>query len=348
MRTLVLGGTGFVGRRLVELLHDAGNEVAVLNRGVTPVTLPPAVERLIADRTDLEAMSAIVRHREWDAVFDVSGVVQVAGGASLAEHAALFDGHTARYVFVSSQSVYRMSGAFPWHEESPTLDADLATYGGFKVAAEQALLHRNAATGFPVSIARPAAIYGPHNNIFDMEAAMFRRLLDNRPILLPYDGLVVVSYGHVDDLCAALCAMATEEQAVGEVFNVTTGAVTSAAYVDTLAAVTQTPADVVPVPTDIARAAERPLFSRLFTPAHHGMLDIAKLTEVLGVEPAFDLAAGHADTLDWLRKTGALSTSSEQADPLWGRSFDFDYEAALAAQLRPAADPRRAERTDGR
>ena len=177
VRTLVLGGTGFVGRRLVELLHDAGNEVAVLNRGVTPVTLPPAVERLIADRTDLEAMSATVRHREWDAVFDVSGVVQIAGGASLAEHAALFDGHTARYVFVSSQSV---------------------------------------------------------------------------------------------------------------------------------------------------------------------------LTEVLGVEPAYDLAAGHADTLDWLRKTGALSTSSEQADPLWGRSFDFDYEAALAAQLRPAADPRRAERTDDR
>ena len=50
--------------------------------------------------------------------------------------------------------------------------------------------------------------------------------------------LVVVSYGHVDDLCRALIVMATQPAAVGEIFNVTPGAVTSAAYIDTLAAVT--------------------------------------------------------------------------------------------------------------
>lgn len=35
MRTLVLGGTGFVGRRLVDVLIAAGAGVTVLNRGVT-------------------------------------------------------------------------------------------------------------------------------------------------------------------------------------------------------------------------------------------------------------------------------------------------------------------------
>ena len=40
-------------------------------------------------------------------------------------------------------------------------------------------------------------------------------------MLLPYHGLVVCSYGHVDDLCRALLVMATHPAAVGEIFNVT-------------------------------------------------------------------------------------------------------------------------------
>ena len=58
------------------------------------------------------------------------------------------------------------------------------------------------------SVVRPAAIYGPDNNIFDMETPMFLRLLQRRPILVPHGGLVVGSYGHVDDLCDAMITIA--------------------------------------------------------------------------------------------------------------------------------------------
>ena len=80
------------------------------------------------------------------------------------------------------------------------------------MAAERALLARHVTSGFPATIARPAAIYGPYNNIYDMEAAMFRRLFERRPVLLPYHGLVVGSYGHVDDLCRALLVMAAPDR----------------------------------------------------------------------------------------------------------------------------------------
>ena len=59
---------------------------------------------------------------------------------------------------------------------------------------------------------RPAAIYGPHNNIYDMEAAMFLRLVQGRPILVPHGGLVLNSYGHVDDLVDAIMVMCTAPQ----------------------------------------------------------------------------------------------------------------------------------------
>ena len=95
MRSLVLGGSTFVGRRLVRLLAGSGHEVAVLNRGRTPSELPPGVRRYVADRTDVDSMRSALAGTQWDAVFDVSGFVMVAGGSPIADLLALFDGRTA-------------------------------------------------------------------------------------------------------------------------------------------------------------------------------------------------------------------------------------------------------------
>ena len=128
--------------------------------------------------------------------------------------------------------------------------------------------------------------------------------------------------------------MATHPAAVGEVFNVTTSAVTSAAYVAALAEVVGVEPDVVLLPDDLVQAANRPLFSRLFTPAHHGMLDPGKVIRVLGLSPVYDLRAGHDQTLEWFRRSGAAVVDQALSDPLWGRTFDFAYEAEVAALAR--------------
>ena len=176
MRSLVLGGSTFVGRRLVHQLVEQGHETSVLNRGKTPSALPPGVGRLVVDRTDAASMRAALAGSEWDAIFDVSGFVMVAGGSPLADLLALFDGRTAAYVFVSSIMAYQPSPLMPWTEDQPASADPVTTYGGFKAYAEAEIRNRHAQTGFPGSIARPAAIYGPDNNILDMETAMFLRL----------------------------------------------------------------------------------------------------------------------------------------------------------------------------
>jgi nucleoside-diphosphate-sugar epimerase len=95
MKTLVLGGTGFVGRRLVEILTADGACVTVLNRGVTRVELPAGVTRLVADRSDATSMRAALARTNWDAVFDVSGVAKVAGGTDPGDLADLLAGRVA-------------------------------------------------------------------------------------------------------------------------------------------------------------------------------------------------------------------------------------------------------------
>jgi nucleoside-diphosphate-sugar epimerase len=335
MKALVLGGSVFVGRHLVELLLTQGHDVAVLNRGKTHSALPFEVERLVADRTDLDQMRAALAGRQWDVVFDVSGFVMAAGGSDVEGLVGLLSGNIGRYVFVSSIMAYDQSmvGHFPWTEDQPTNAGDAGTYGGFKAAAETSLLASHAATGFPVTIVRPAAIYGPDNNIFDMETPMFLRLLQGRPVLVPHGGLVVGSYGHVDDLCAAMVELSLHPRAIGEVFNVSTDAVDANTYVSTLASVVGVPANVVRVPDSMLYEITTPVFGHLFMVRHHAMLSTGKLESVLGVGHRHTLLDGHAHTYRWFCEHGFDRLEAPLVDPVWKASWDFAAEAAFAERV---------------
>jgi 2'-hydroxyisoflavone reductase len=100
MKLLVLGGTKFLGRGVVDAALACGHEVTLFNRGRTAPDLFPEAEHLVGDRDgDLTALGG----RSWDAVVDPSGYVPRIVRAS----AELLAGSVEHYVFVSSISVYR-------------------------------------------------------------------------------------------------------------------------------------------------------------------------------------------------------------------------------------------------
>ena len=162
MRILILGGTVFVGRHLVEAAQARGHEVTLFNRGRQNADLFPEVEKLRGDRTggDLDALSG----RSWDAVIDTCGYVP----RVVRQSAELLSGSVSRYVFISSISVYADVSAPGVDEDSPvgtledTYTEEIAgdTYGPLKALCEQAVQ-----TAFPVSalIIRPGFIVGPHD-----------------------------------------------------------------------------------------------------------------------------------------------------------------------------------------
>jgi nucleoside-diphosphate-sugar epimerase len=273
-------------------------------------------------------------------VYDVSGFVMAAGGSSIDGLLDLLDGRVGAYVYVSSIMAYDQSwvGVFPWTEDQPTNPEGTATYGGFKATAEAAMLARHAERAFPVVIVRPAAIYGPDNNIFDMETPMFLRLLQHRPILVPHSGLVVGSYGHVDDLCAAMIALASCPAARGEVVNVTTESVDGNRYVAVLADVVGERAEVVMVPDELLPELLAPgapsLFSHLFKVRHHAMLATEKLRRLLPGAVGRDLRTGHTETLAWFRQQGWERLDGPLVDPVWKASWDFAAEQAVADRIR--------------
>jgi 2'-hydroxyisoflavone reductase len=159
MKLLVLGGTVFLGRHLVQLALGRGHEVTLFNRGQTNPGLFPTAEEIHGDRTNgLDALAG----REWDAVVDTSGYVP----RVVAMSAEALAGRCAHYTFISSISVYRSLARPGATEDVPvgTLEDESAeevtgdTYGPLKALCEESV--RSAIPGGAL-IVRPGLIVGP-------------------------------------------------------------------------------------------------------------------------------------------------------------------------------------------
>lgn len=161
MKLLILGGTIFLGRHLVEAALASGHEVTLFNRGKRNPDLFPEVERLRGNRDgDLGAL----HDRRWDAVIDTSGYIprHVRATAELLADAV---GH---YTFVSTISVYRDETAADLDETHPvgtledtsTEEITGETYGPLKALCENAA--EKAMPGRVLHV-RPGLIVGPHD-----------------------------------------------------------------------------------------------------------------------------------------------------------------------------------------
>ena len=101
--------------------------------------------------------------------------------------------------------------------------------------------------------------------------------------MLPHQGLVVNSFGHVDELAAALLVMATHPDAPGEIFNISGVGVTAGQYVQTLAEIVGAAPDIRMVPDEVVEKLDRPAFCRLFKARHHSLIDTSKARSLLGL-----------------------------------------------------------------
>ena len=112
MDLLILGGTGFLGRHLVEAALGYGHRPTLFNRGLHEPELFPEVEKIEGDR-DLDLSPLL--ERRWDAVIDTCGYVPRVLRASARQLAEAVD----HYTFVSSISVYSDAITPGADEEAP-------------------------------------------------------------------------------------------------------------------------------------------------------------------------------------------------------------------------------------
>jgi 2'-hydroxyisoflavone reductase len=161
VKILVLGGTQFVGRAVVEAALAAGDDVTLFHRGQTNAGLFPDAEHVLGNRDGgLGALAG----RTWDACVDVSGYLPRLVGDS----AAALQDSVSRYVFVSTISVYAgmaapqdESGRVGTLEDETSEEIDGGSYGPLKALCEQRVTD---IFGERAAIVRPGYVIGPYDH----------------------------------------------------------------------------------------------------------------------------------------------------------------------------------------
>lgn len=264
-RALVIGGTLFIGRALVEQLLERGDDVVIMHRG-TGTPFGSRVGEIQCDRNDLTAVRTALENSRFDVVYDNVYDWQRGTTADQVRAAAIAaaSGTLRRYVFTSSIAVYGEGGEYD--EDARLVAADYPNpYSAQKAESERALFDLHRRSGVPVTTLRPTFIYGPHNP-FDREAFFWDRILAGRPIVVPEDGSRTMQWVHVRDVARAAVRAGDEDRANGQAYNLASyPPITQIEYLQLLAHIAGRHANLVYIPR---QQIER-LGGQLFAPPYY-------------------------------------------------------------------------------
>lgn len=301
MKTLVLGGCGFIGSHLVDTLLSSGHKVRVLDRGPELYRAPlPNVDYRLAAFSDLSSLAEaledveVVYHLISTTVPSTSNLDPIADVQdnlinTLRLLQLMVQKHIPKIVFLSSGgTVYGIPDAVPISESHPL--HPICSYGVVKVAIENYLQMFHQLHGLEFVILRASNPYGErqgHTGVQGVIGTCIAKILANEPIEIWGDGNIVRDFIYVSDL-AEFCVLAGQTQVTGT-YNASSGIGYSInEVVDTLSRITEKRMKSI---NKIGRVYDVP----------EVVLDIAQAIKVFGWQPKVSLESGLALTWNWAK-----------------------------------------------
>ncbi len=327
MRSLVIGGTLFIGRALVDKLVERGDEVTIVHRG-RHNPFGESVREIHCDRNDGEAMRRVMQGGRYDVVFDNVYDWQRGTTAEQVEAAATACGdQLKRYVFTSSCAAYG-SGLDRLEDDALAPQDDPDAYCRNKANTERMLLRLHRERGLPAVTLRPPYLYGPENPFY-REQFFWDRMLARRPIIVPGDGTRLMQFVYVHDYADAAIAAAESDNAVGRAYNVAEPEpITQRELVQALA---EAAGCAAPQMVSIERELLTKLGGNLFEPPFYfaQYYDMPPITEDTSRAQS-ELGFRATPFIEGLRRTFAWYKNAERPEP----DFSFDDKALAAVGYR--------------
>ena len=214
----------------MEQLHARGYVITLFNRGATPATLPPNVERLYGDRGRKEDLQRALGSRSFDAVVDTT----LYNGAEAQIVRDCFKGRTGHFIFISTGQVYLVREGLkpPFREEDyagevmeappTTLISDYWTwmFGVQKRMAESLLFMAwRGRDKFPVTSVRAPMINGERDH-YGRVLGYQRRMEDGGPILVPEGTGLPLRHVYCEDVAQAVVKLVESGKGKGRAFNI--------------------------------------------------------------------------------------------------------------------------------
>ncbi len=294
MKILIIGGTSFFGKEIVELALDAGHEVTVLSRGNTHPGFWSQISHIASDRNDTVDFVNKLANKRFDAVID-----NIAFNRDhVVNTLTALEGNIGRYILTSTTAVYIGAGPFdqPLREVDAKYDLpehpQMASYPkptpvgmiGYairKLAAEKALIEQEQV---PYTIIRPHIVVGPEDNSGRLQF-FCQRLTDGNPLVLINGGIQSVQFVYSHDLARSYLLALDSTNAVNQVYTITGDKTCRLVdWVELVATYLGEQPNVIPIPLDVVEKAD-------FTFAENWVLrgtltfDISKAIADLGFQP---------------------------------------------------------------
>jgi nucleoside-diphosphate-sugar epimerase len=310
MRVLVIGGSGYVGRRITERLVERGDEVTVVSRGLLQPSILSSVEAIQVDRKDYQAFEAAFSSRQFDAVID-----NIAYDKADAESSVrAFRGRIRQYLYTSTMAVYdsarmerpvRESDAVLTHILTPEEVANSAyhpnptralTYTNGKRQVE--LIFQSASREFAFTALRAPIVVGPDDRTQRIWWFV-QRITDGGPFIYPAWGNGrVFQVVYADDLAGAFVSALGNPRAYNCEFNIAEPEIFSPeTWIDGLASALGRDSRCVRIPEPVISQAGLPDYTMPIAgrPFGHFLMDLSAAYCTLGFRPA-PLATWIGDT----------------------------------------------------
>lgn len=264
MKTLVTGGTGFIGSHVVHSLLSLGNDIRLLSRR------PQLPEQFKGNRVEiaqgnLEDMDSVVTAMEGIDLFYHIGEIKNLTEAQAVKNIRLVEKiienleakGIQRFVFVSSITVAGIPSELPADEE--TMPKVLLTdhYTTYKRRCEEIIRER--ARGYEYAIVRPAPVYGTGSRYLGRLVSAIEML---GPIGLPFigDAKNIAPLIQAKDLAEAIVLAGQRPEAAGQTFNLTDGL--SHTWLDFFTAIAEAlhqKVRIIPIPSLLVKLPAIPL-----------------------------------------------------------------------------------------
>jgi UDP-glucose 4-epimerase len=316
MKILITGGGGFLGSHLTDVFLDRGDEVFILETGLTL-----KVKHRIGDPR---------LHFVRDSVFNEAILEGLIGRVDLVYHLAAVVGvehyvgdpyevlnvnvngtqnvlklafkHSKRVVFSSTSEVYGRNPKIPWGEDDDRVlgstRIDRWCYSTSKAVGEH-FCFAYAKMGLKTTIVRYFNVYGPRLDAIDVGRVItifIGQALRNEPVTVIGDGSQTRCFTYVTDAIEATVQAGLREEAVGEIFNIGNDReYTIRELAECLIAVagSQSPIRYVP---------QQNVYGPSYEDIPRRVPNVEKMRKILGVTAKTSLDEGLSRTIDYFRR----------------------------------------------
>lgn len=218
---LIIGGSYFAGRVLVENLIREGNyNIFVYNRGNVPLRLKEVTE-IVGNREDESRIRHAIPDKDWDVLVDFCAYTP----DHIDKMIRSLPGGLNHYIYISTTSVYENTWNLPITEESPKLSGKqpelgaFADYGYNKWLAEMKLKQECEKRNIAFTSLRPTIIYGKYNYA-PRESYFFDLIKDDKPFIIPDNELALFSFAWVEDVAKIIMECIGNEKTFNQALNV--------------------------------------------------------------------------------------------------------------------------------